>query len=120
MQNLIYISGVLMPAPRTYSVSTFDLDSSDSGRNETGVMYRNRIRSGVYKLQTTFRVNRRDLNTIMDAIKEASFSVRFFDPDIGGYKTCTMYAGDKQSTMLLNSNSADETLWDFSVNFIEY
>ena len=119
MQNLIYIGGVLMPSPRTYAVTVSDLDSADSGRGETGIMYRNRIRANVYKIQATFRVTRAELNKIMDAIKEASFSVRFSDPYTLSLKTCTMYAGDRHSTMLLNSDKANETLWDFSVNFIE-
>lgn len=109
-----------MPPPKTYNVSLQDLDSEDSGRSETGKMYRNRIRAGVYKIQATWRVNRTDLKMIVDAISEASFSVRFFDPNTASTKTCTMYAGDRSSAMVLNNDTASDTLWDFSVNFIEY
>ena len=120
MQNLIYIGGTLMPPPKTYNVSLQDLDSEDSGRSETGKLYRNRVRADVYKIQATWRVNCTDLKKIVDAISGASFSVRFFDPNTARIKTCTMYAGDRSSAMVLNSDTAAETKWDFSVNFIEY
>lgn len=120
MQNLIYIGGVLMPSPKSYAVSLQDLDSDDSGRSETGKMYRNRIRAGVYKIQATWRVDRDELKKIVDAVAAASFPVKFFDPNTASTKTCTMYAGDRSSTMVLNCDTAAETLWDFSVNFIEY
>ena len=120
MQELIYIGGVLMPAPRTYTVSLQDLDSSDSGRSETGVMVRNRVRAGVYKIQATWRVTRTDLAKIVAAINAVSFSVRFFDPNTLTTPTKTMYAGDRSANMVQNSDAPNETWWDFSVNFIEY
>lgn len=120
MQNLIWIGNSLMPAPRTYRVDLQDIDSSDSGRSETGVMYRNRVRSNVYKIIATWRVNRPDLNTLVTAITPASFEVKFFDPNTASTKACTMYAGDRSSTMIKNDDKANETWWDFTVNFIEY
>lgn len=120
MQDLIYIGGSLMPALRTYRVDLQDIDSSDSGRSETGVMYRNRVRSNVYKIQATWRVKRTQLNQIITSITPAAFSVQFFDPNTDSVQTRTMYAGDRSSTMIKNDNKPEETWWDFSVNFIEY
>lgn len=120
MQDLIWIGGSLMPAPRTYAVSLQDLDSADSGRSETGMMYRNRVRSNVYKIQATWRLTRVDLAKIIAAITPASFSVKFFDPNTLTTPTKTMYAGDRSSTMVINNGDPSETWWDFSVNLIEY
>ncbi len=120
MQDLMWIDGTLMPAPRTYTVSLQDLDSSDSGRSETGVMYRNRVRSSVYKIQATWRLTRSDLAKLVRAITPESFSARFFDPNTLTIPTKTMYAGDRSSELVLNDDNSNETWWDFSVNLIEY
>lgn len=120
MQTLIKFGSIEPIAPRTYAVQRSDLDSEDSGRSETGIMFRNRIRAGVYKIQATWRVDRSELAKIINAIAPDSFSVTFFDPTTASTKTCTMYAGDRSATMVLNADTAAETLWDLSVNFIEY
>lgn len=120
MQDLIWVGEKLMPAPRTYRVDLQDIDSSDSGRSETGVMYRNRVRAGVYKILATWRVKQPNLNILIDTIKPAAFKVTFFDPNTASTQTCIMYAGDRSSTMIKNDDESEETWWDFSVNFIEY
>ncbi len=120
MQDLIKIGGVLMPPPKTYSVSCSDLDSEDSGRSETGIMFRNRVRAGVYKIQAQWRVKSSDLSIIAGAIAPEAFGVQFFDPTTVTQKTCQMYAGDRSCAMVLNDDEAAEAWWDFSVNFIEY
>lgn len=120
MQTLIKFGSFTPLSPRTYAVQCSDLDSDDSGRSETGIMFRNRIRAGVYKIQATWRANRSQLSAITNAISNDSFSVTFFDPTTASTKTCTMYAGDRSATMVLNADAAAETLWDLSVNFIEY
>lgn len=50
MQTLIKFGSFTPISPRSYAVQRSDLDSEDSGRSETGVMFRNRIRAGVYKI----------------------------------------------------------------------
>lgn len=91
MQTLIKFGSFTPISPRSYAVQRSDLDSEDSGRSETGVMFRNRIRAGVYKIQVTWRVNRSQLSAIANAISPDSFSVTFFDPTTASTKTCTMY-----------------------------
>lgn len=50
---LLKINGTELPAPTTYSVQYSDIDSSDTGRAENGVMLRNRIRAGVAKISVS-------------------------------------------------------------------
>lgn len=119
-QELMSVDGVKLPPPRTYGVSLQDIDSSDTGRSETGVMFRNRVRSNVYKIQATWRLKRTDLATIITAITPVSFRVTFFDPNTLTSQTHTMYAGDRSSTMVKNDDDPNETWWDFSVNFVEF
>lgn len=47
--NLIKIGSYNTPPPVSYSVTASDLDSSESGRSESGYMSRERIRGGVKK-----------------------------------------------------------------------
>lgn len=119
MVTLITINDIAMPQPSDYSVSLSDLDSSDTGRSETGYMYRNRIRTKIYKINVGFRVNKSQLKTIADAISGESFQVKFFDPTSVSAKSCTMYAGDLQAQLLKNDDTANETVWSFSFNLIE-
>lgn len=79
MQTLIKFGSFTPISPRSYAVQRSDLDSEDSGRSETGKMFRNRIRAGVYKIQVTWRVNRSQLSAIANAISPDSFSATFFD-----------------------------------------
>ena len=45
--DILTIGGVTLPAPNEYKVQLNDLDSSDTGRTEDGVMMRNRVREGI-------------------------------------------------------------------------
>lgn len=120
MQTIIRFGNITPEAPVSFSVHRSDIDSNDTGRSETGVLYRNRIRAGVYKLQVAWRVNKQQLAVITSAISADSFSVTFFDPTSSLEKTCTMYAGDRSAALVLNGDSAADTLWDLTVNFIEF
>ena len=48
--DILTIGGVTLPAPNEYKVQLNDLDSSDTGRTEDGVMMRNRVREGIAKI----------------------------------------------------------------------
>ena len=120
MQELIHIDGKLMPPPREYAVSLQDIDGSNAGRTETGVMFRNRVRANVYKIQISWRLRRSDIVKVIAAVSPEAFSVKFFDPNTLTFPTRKMYAGDRSAVMLLNNDKEDDTWWDLSVNFVEY
>jgi hypothetical protein len=91
---MIYINGVAMPAPTSYDVKLADIDSSNSGRGETGYLTRERLRADVASINVGWEnITTNELNTIMNAIKNPEFSVRFFKG--GEYKDADMYAGDR-------------------------
>jgi len=117
---MIRIDGVDLPAPVEYSVSLQDLDSENTKRTETGVLQRDRIRAGVYKIQVKWRVTKAQLKIITDALKPAKFSVTFFDPTTNTNPTRQMYCGDRTADLIKNSSNPDESVWDLSTSLIEY
>lgn len=122
MRDLIKINNAsaFLPPPRTYAVYKQDVDSEDTGRTETGVMYRNRLRNNVYKIVATWRVPTSKLKIVTDSITASKFNVYFYDPTSTEYRTVSAYAGDRQAEMILNGDTDDDTWWDLSVNFIGY
>ena len=116
---MLVVGSTSLPNPTDYKVMRADIDSENTGRTESGVLQRDRIRSGVYKVETTFRVTRTDLKTITDAIAPVSFSCTFFDPTTSSSPTKTMYAGDR-SASLIQSVDGGESYWDLTVSLIEF
>lgn len=118
---LIRIGGVDLPAPVEYSVSLQDIDSENTRRTETGVLQRDRVRGGVYKITVAWQVKHSVLKTITDAISPAKFSVTFFDPTTGSYPTRSMYCGDRDGKLILyKASNPSESLWELSTSLIEY
>ena len=111
---LLKINGTELPAPTTYSVQYSDIDSSDTGRAENGVMLRNRIRAGVAKISVGWsKLNQTETDLVLDAIRGESFSVEYYGGD-----TATMYAGDR--TLQLVCLDKDGARFDVSCNLIEF
>lgn len=119
--NLIKIGGYTTPPPVSYSVTASDLDSTESGRSESGYMSRERIRGGVKKINASWRVSTDELLALTSAISSPSFSVTFFFPTTGYYaENITMYAGDRTLNLVTDIDGESAAQWEFSVNFIEY
>ena len=119
---LIVIGSTSLPNPITYSVSRSDLDSDNTGRSETGVLQRTRVREGIYKIEAGFKVLKADLKTITDAIAPASFSVTFFDPTTSTSPTKTMYAGDRSAKLssYISESAPGDSFWDLNISLIEF
>lgn len=119
---LITVGSTPLPDPVEYSVSLQDIDSENTRRTETGLLTRDRVRAGLYKIQATWKVTKTQLKTITDAIAPAKFSVTFFDPTTGTNPTKDMYSGDRTGNLILlkDPNSPGDSLWELSVALIEY
>lgn len=116
---LISINGTDLPAPSKYRVPEYDLDSSDSSRNELGIMQRDRIRQGVTKIEAGWKAITSDkLAIIQDATQPDQFEVTFVTSR--GSITRTMYAGDRNITMVLYDEDYNKIRWDVDCNFVEY
>jgi hypothetical protein len=115
---LITIGTTPLPDPAEYSVTLQDIDSENTRRTESGILTRDRVRAGVYKIQATWKVNKTDLKTITDAVKPAQFAVTFFDPTTSTNPTRPMYVGDRMARLI--HLESGQSLWELSLSLIEY
>ena len=95
-----------------------DIDSENTRRTEAGILTRDRVRAGVYKIQATWKVNKTELKTITDAVKPAQFAVTFFDPTTSTNPTRPMYVGDRTANLLYLESG--QSLWELTLSLIEY
>lgn len=116
---MINIDGVDLPAPSSFKIPRSDLDSSDTGRNELGVLQRDRIRQGIFKVELEFKgILSSELHLIDSAIEPASLQVTFPTPT--GSNTRTMYAGDRNIEMVKFDKDYNKIRWDISFNLVEF
>lgn len=116
---ILNIDGVDLPAPSSFKLPDFDLDSSDTNRNELGVLQRDRVRQGIFKIELEFKgITSSQLATIKEAIKPASFQATF--PTEKGFVTKTMYAGDRNTEIAKYNSEINEIRWNISFNLTEY
>ena len=115
---LITIGTIPLPDPAEYSVTLQDIDSENTRRTEAGILTRDRVRAGVYKIQATWKVNKSELIIITDAVKPAQFAVTFFDPTTSTNPTRPMYVGDRTARLI--HLESGQSLWELSVSLIEY
>lgn len=115
--NIIEINDTPIKHPLNggYSVTVSDLDSENSTRSETGVLNRDRIRAGIYKLAVKWSLTTSELETLLNAISGDSFDVKFF---FGELLTKKMYASDK--SINLKSTDTLTSHWDVSISFTEF
>lgn len=117
---LLSVDSTPIKTPSAYRVRLQDLDTANSVRNESGVLTRERVRAGVYKLECEWQgIYQSELDDVIAAIAPVSFSVTFFDATTGSTHTATMYSGDRDAELLKYDESGD-SLWRFKVNLIEY
>lgn len=115
--KLIQFGSYIPPTPTKYDVELSDIDSASTGRVETGLMNRERVRADVYKVSLAFtNLTSDDVLNIKNSIKEEKFDVGLFDGEwIEGLK---MYAGNRKIT-LKSVDDMSNCFWDMSFNLTE-
>lgn len=88
------IDGVDIPTPDSCTLTEYDLDSAQSGRPESGVMFRERVRAKIISLDSLewSNLSPEEATLIRTALLPLSVSVTVCVP--WGETTRTMYAGD--------------------------
>ena len=105
------------PAPTKYSLTIQDIDSESTGRGETGVMNRERVRAGVYKLSLGFtNLSSNDVLKLKQAISSDSIDVTLFD---GSDVSAKMYSGDR-TLDLKTIDDESNCYWDMNFNLTEF
>lgn len=121
--TLIKVNGQALPTPTAdgFSISRSDLDGSSTGRGEDGIMFRDRVREGIYKIELTWQLSMNDLKTVVSALTPDSFTVEFFDITTCSYVTRTMYAGDRSGKVInyIDADNPGVAMCELSCNLIE-
>ena len=84
-----------MPTPKSAQITEIDLDAASTGRPESGVLHRERVRHDVMQINLTFdKLTSQQARMIRNAVAPTQVSVQFwlFDELV----TKTMYAGDRK------------------------
>ncbi len=114
---ILNIDGVDMPAPSSFRNPQSDLDSSDTKRNELGILQRDRIRQGINKIELEWKaITDAQLSTILDAIEPSSIEVTY--PSPSGYVTKTMYVGNRNIDIAKYKEG--DIRWNVAFNLTEY
>ena len=114
--DILKIGGVALPAPHEYKVSLSDLDSADTGRTESGVLVRARVRGGVAKIEARWQaLSTADCAAILNATAPEQFTVEYF---FGRTRTAQMYAGTR--TANLRAAREGRAVWEVSLDLVEF
>jgi len=92
--SVLIISGIEMPPPTDYQVGVMDLDGKTT-RTADGTLKRDRL-AVKRKIEVFYAfITPEELKTVLQAISPVFFPVVYLDPQDGGTKTGTFYAGDR-------------------------
>jgi hypothetical protein len=117
---LLKVNGVELPSPSKYKVKRSDLDSEATMRNSEGYLIRDRVREGVYRIDVSWEaLTHSDYLTVVNALSPAKFTVVFWDPNSATTKTAQMYAGDRDSELILLKDG-QKSIVSLSCALIEY
>ena len=111
--------------PATMQVDVQDIDSSETGRNQSGNLIRDRVAGGSKakrKVSCTWKgLTQSEISTLLNTMSGVSFSVNYPDPFTGNFRTATMYVGDRSAPVFRNgADSNGEIIWEsLSANFVE-
>lgn len=116
------LDGVNLPEPAfngaTFSVQ--DIDSSETGRNQSGMLFRDRVATKI-KWQLTFPpLSRAMMSALLNAISSPEFNFTYPDPfKASGTTTKRCYVGDR--TVPVYSMESELPMWEnVSFSIVEY
>lgn len=122
MAVTLTVNGTELPEPAELTVDVQDVDY-ESGRNQTGYMFRDRVRGGANsprKIEVKFPpLTMEEVSTVLQAVSGASMYLTYPDPYAGHFRTANVYVGDRKAPLYWRKGS--DYLWkDVAFNFVEY
>ena len=92
---LIRVDGVDMPNPSKLNWSLQDVSDGESGRDDTGYMWKSRV-TQKRKLELEWSaVSPNEASTILSAFNPEYIDVRYFDPLENAWQIKNFYVGDR-------------------------
>lgn len=116
--EILVIGGAAMPTPSRYEVLLSDVDSENSGRSETGYLFRDRVRAGMAKISVAWEMlSTEECVRVLAALTPDTLQVSYF---FGSARSAVMYAGDRSIEMIYGDPRTGDAMWNVSVNLTEY
>ena len=94
---LLSISGSTIPTPSKYEWSLQDVSVGDSGRDDTGKMYKGRIAQKVKIALEWAGKSPTVVSTVLAAFNPEYVEVTYFDPLTNSNQLKTFYVGDRSA-----------------------
>lgn len=95
--TLIRVNGVDMPNPSKMQWSLQDVSIGDSGRDDSGKMFKGRV-AQKRKLELSWNAVTPDVaSTILSAFNPEYIDVRYFDPLTNSWQVKNFYVGDRSA-----------------------
>lgn len=119
--SVLQINNTNIADPMTLTWDIYDLDSEEgAGRNQQGEMFRDRV-AVKRKINCTWGpMANEEISTLLQAMDDVFFTLRYPDAHDGGYRTGTFYIGDRSTPLYKWNNEKKQYLWEgLSANFIE-
>lgn len=111
--------------PATMQVDLQDIDSSETGRNQSGNLMRDRVAGGSKakrKVSCSWKgLTQSGISELLREMGGVSFPITYPDPYSGTFRTATVYVGDRSAPIFRNgADSNGEIIWEsMSANFVE-
>ena len=119
MSKSLVVGGATMPCPSKFELNYMDVSAADSGRVESGLMYKNRVAQKVKINLEWVAVSDTDAHTILNAFDPEYFQVTYYDPKVGANTTKTFYRGDANAPYYWWVDGAGFSFQNISLNIIE-
>lgn len=122
MSKSLVVGGATMPCPSKFELNYMDVSAADSGRVESGLMYKNRVAQKVKINLEWVAVSDSDAHTILTAFDPEYFDVTYFDPKAGtagANVTKTFYRGDVNAPYYWWVDNKGFSFQNITLNIIE-
>lgn len=94
---LIRVDGVDMPEPSKFQWGLQDVSIGDSGRDDSGKMFKGRVTQKVKIELSWVAVTPSDAAKILQAFNPEYIDVRYYDPMDNAYQIKNFYVGDRSA-----------------------
>lgn len=107
------------PTPAELEWNLSDLDGDDTGRNQSGNLFRDRVAVKRKIKCTWLPMDGANMSKLLSAVTDPFFELTYPDALDGKNRTITCYVGDR-SAPIMRPNNDGVWLWgQISMNFIE-
>ena len=118
---ILQINKIDIADPQTLTWDIYDLDGEEgAGRTQDGLMHRDRV-AVKRKLNCTWAAMEPfEMSTLLKAMDDVFFTIRYPDAHDGTYREGEFYVGDRSTPLYVWTDEKQKWRWEgLSANFIE-